>query len=1056
MNGHATPSDDLPELNDDDITILYEICKVANTLAGPPFKVLVAAYEQVFADQGIEREHDSAVFRVIYRLGDAARQAGRHGGQVDLVGCLKSVCAAHGITLVDTAEASGEAEEERRSVVVGQQSPRVNGDGVGSSKRKGDGRRVSFNDARLEETWLSEDTRDLYTSTPAHVGQAGLLAQPPRRGRGMNLGEVRRTRSTSSQRLPDGLLYQSAAPEHHQPGLPSLTHESEAEQPDVNPTLLYQPTQAELEHNAEAFLFTSDSRLARRCLHIWHDRALRLLGANAQAYAIAAAHDRHTLLKQSFDLWRDHCIARQEERRLESYVAWLESKSEDFRNIRDRWLLSKAFSQWRGSLRHQQQVLRTAKNFILRMRYFHKWRALAVEHAAKARGVLLKKYLNIWRLKLVRHRTDEFDAVVHHEGAVMKRCLKAWFFNFCDSRVTMWREQKLQRKYLSVWVQRTRQQQDREVQAGDHYLARIGSVTLHQLRARLTTCREKEACACDYHHRTLTSRGVAELRAQAKLAPIQRIVSLKVQLNLRSKAFGVWHLHFRLAREAFEADRKRILQTAWTKWNDALRCKALAQRIDERVLVESLYKWVLAERLRLFERAVNARIARQVLERWRNRTTALQLTIEEAEQHFFESQQRRRLVCSMTKLHLAMRKREDAERAAVEFANIHSMVPHALEVMAEKVRHVRELNKWAADARFYTLCTRAIAVWHTRTTQQQHNRRRDAYATIRARIKERLVSECLHSLRRRHDEIVAMQQEAEQRAAARAVEVGTQAFDKWRAKTARIIDMEQQATNLDRQRLKFSALAAMRDFYALQTTMKDRAMKFQHQTELSLLAAALRKLQWAQFTAARRVESAEALWTRNRDAHIRHMLRHWHWQALARQAARQTPAPEEAEPESPSLRPASRAASRSRERERSVFASSPPPPTASATPAYLRSPSRSRRAARFRPIPTPAPVTPFAFDPAYLSTTPAPVSGDDVSALTPQVTPFARKLRAGGISGVGVLTPALRTTTAAAAAAAGLFGRSVQGGTAKSVRFAQGSGRFGMGGGSEAGRLKSS
>ncbi|KAH9825714.1 Sfi1 spindle body protein [Teratosphaeria destructans] len=1047
MNGPATHSDDLPDLNDDDITILYEICKLANTLPGPPFKVLVAAYEQVFADQGIERQHDSAVFRVIYRLGDAARNAGREGAHVDLVGCLKSVCAAHGITLIDNAEASGEGDEDTRSVVVGQQSPRVDGDGLGSSKRKGDGRRVSFNDARLEETWLSEHSRDLYTSTPAHVRQAGLLAQPPRRGRGMHPGEVRRTRSTSSQRLPNDLLYQFAAPKHHQPGVPSSTHESEEQAPDDNPTLLYQPTQAELEENAEAFLLTSDFRLARRCLHIWHDRALQLVGANAQAYAIAAAHDRHTLLKQSWDLWRDHCITRQEERRLERHVAWLESRSEDFRNLRDRWLLKKAFSQWRGSLRHQQEVVRTAKNVILRMRYFHKWRALAVENAAKARRVLLQKYLGIWRLKSGRHREKQFDAVVFHEGVVMKRCLKAWFSSFWERRVAVWREQKLQQKYLSIWRQSTRQQQERDIQAGEHHLARIGSTTLHRLRERLTTCREEEASACDYHNRTLTRRGLAEWRVQAKLAPLQRSVNLKVQLNLQRKAFGVWHLHFRLSREASEADRKRILQTAWTKWNDALRCKALSQRIDERVLVESLYKWVLAERLRLFERAVNARIARQVLERWRNRTTALQLTIDQAEQHFYESQGRRRLVSSMTRLHLAMRKREDAERAAVEFANIHSMVPQALEVMAEKVRHVRGLNKWAADARFYTLCTRAIAVWHERTTQRQHNRRRDAYATIRARIKERLVDECLHSLQTRHAEIVAMQQEAQRRAAARAVEVGTEAFDKWRAKTARIIDMEQQATALDQQRLKFSALAAMRESYAIQTTMEDRARVFQHQAELSLQAAALRKLQWAHFTAARRVESAEALWTRNRDMHIRHMLRHWHAQTLARQAARQTPAPQEADPESPSLRPASRAASRSRERERPALASSPPHQTANTTPAYLRTPSRSRRAARFRPIPTPAPVTPFTFEPGYLSTTPAPVPvpeevDDAFSALTPQVTPFARKLRAGGISGLSggrALTPALRTTT-------GLWGRSVQGGTGKSVRFAKGSGGFGGGG----------
>jgi protein SFI1 len=105
----------------------------------------------------------------------------------------------------------------------------------------------------------------------------------------------------------------------------------------------------------------------------------------------------------------------------------------------------------------------------------------------------------------------------------------------------------------------------------------------------------------------------------------------------------------------------------------------------------------------------------------------------------------------------------------------------------------------------------------------------------------------------------------------------------------------------------------------------------------------------------------------------------------------------------------------------------------------MRTPSRSRRAGRFRPIPTPGAVTPFAFDPGYLATTPAPFAAAENSnggspmpvGLTPQVTPFARKLRAGGF--VEMPPSALRTS---------VLGRSGAAlGTGKSVRFAS-AGRF--------------
>jgi protein SFI1 len=181
------------------------------------------------------------------------------------------------------------------------------------------------------------------------------------------------------------------------------------------------------------------------------------------------------------------------------------------------------------------------------------------------------------------------------------------------------------------------------------------------------------------------------------------------------------------------------------------------------------------------------------------------------------------------------------------------------------------------------------------------------------------------------------------------------------------------------------------------------------------------------------VESADALRNRNRDQHIKQMLRHWASATAAKRAAAvhesQAREPDDDSPESPSLRPASRAAMKS------TFASSPSVVDhLQSTPGYLRTPTRQRRAGRFRPIPTPAAFTPLAFDPAYMATTPAPLPTHEVSAiegLTPQITPFSRKLRAGGILSTGLgQSSVLRR---------GELGRSVQGGTGKSVRFARGS-----------------
>ncbi|KAK4540445.1 hypothetical protein LTR36_009191 [Oleoguttula mirabilis] len=1075
--------DDLPELSDEDVALLHQITTLAATSPAPPFKALFAAYDAVFAEQGIEQEHDGVVFRLLLRVGEAAREGRSAGRALDLVGCLRGILAAQGITVVEgdddlpeDEDVEEEGGQETRSVVVGNANANaqpVNGVArTSDDRRRSDAgrRRVSFDDARLDETWLSEHSRSLIASPPRQQAQRGLLAQPPRRGRYPDGLPGRRARSTSSQRT-NGI--RQAAPKHHQQASPSTVYTSEHEDTNFNPTLLFQPSQTQLEQNAEAFASTSTIRSARHCLHIWHDRALTLHQTSQQAYAIASAHDRRTLLKQAFDQWRTNHTARVQTRKDDEY--WKRREKEVHAHHQHK-LLDRAFSHWRWSALDQQHAIAVGQRRILKIRYFRRWRTIAVENAIKARSILARKYLAVWREKLARKLLRDEQATAHYEEAVERRCWKAWFWHLCSRRVDGWREEKVKRRAWGAWTERARDVRQKATQASERYNTHTTHRALDILRQRLAQRQHDAQQARSHRDRALATSSLHSLSISARLNPLARTLTLKIQLDLQRKTVRVWHLHLTLSRQAALVDRKRILQSAWTNWNDALRCKALGQRIDERVVVETLYKWVLAERLRLSQRSAAARLLREVVQTWVGKLRGSRASTAEAEMVFAAAQQRRRLAFGMQALHTAMHAHEDAERAAVEFANLRTL-PNILQILAEKTRHVMTLEKWAADARFYTLSTRTLAVWRERATQHVHTRRRDAYAAVRARVKIRLVGTYLGIWHAKTARITAMTAESERRAHARLAAIGTEAFEHWRQRLAQLDHLANQAGELDQHRLRTSGFSALTAGYAQLRSMDDQAAVFRREAELAVLAGVVKKLQWARFTAARRAESAEALWVRNRGLHVRGWLRRWYGLAFERRTGRQLAAQAEAaaaaeaaveeEPESPSLRPASRAAasrSRSRERhtrERHTLASSPP--AAAMTPAaYMRTPSRSsRRAGRFRPLlPTPAPGTPFGLDSAYLlSTTPAPLpstgeaggggegggGGGGVGrmndeTLTPQVTPFARKLRAGGFAATSTAgTPAQPVLRSA------VFGRSVQQGTAKSVRFAGGS-RFGGGG----------
>ncbi|KAK5174923.1 uncharacterized protein LTR77_000059 [Saxophila tyrrhenica] len=1024
--------DELPYLDDPDVELLYEICKRASGSHEPPFKALFAAYDEIFAERGLEGQRDGAIFRYLMRVGESTRGANRERRRIDLVQQLKGVLEALGITVLGE-EDNGREDATTATEDVRRDSARLD------ERRK---RRVSFDEARYEETWLSEHTQSVHPS-PTPPPRGTLLKLPPRRGR---IGTTeRRARSTSARR-----------PVSRQPEVYSNTQQhvspSAEGRYNYNPADLY-PSRQELDMNAEAFLSTCAIRSARSALHHWYGAAIQIRQANDYAFGIAIDHDRRALLQQSYDAWR---AAYKEKRELAHQERHWKKTEERARRGRDLFLIRKVFTHWATSTSHEKLCVEVARRQILRSSYFNRWRAIAAENQAKARSILCKKYLAIWREKVEARLLAKEQAVSWYEETLLRKCKKRWFWQFCGRRVEGWHEQRVQKRTFDRLDAKCQERQDREQRAEDVYCSRLLRRSLSLLAGKLHARQTQNTTAQKHCERSLASRTLHGVGIQAKLDPIARTVSAKVDLNTARKALRVWRLHLSLSQQAAEVDHQRLLQTAWTNWNDALRCRALAQKINERVLVENLYRWVLQERLRLFQRTIDGRILGRAMTWWRAKVEDERDQLANAEIVFAERQRRRRLAFGMVRLNITMRAREDAERAAVEFSMSRAL-PKALEAWKDQTDHARRLAKWAADARFYCLTAGTLKNWREKTTEHVADRRRAAYVQVRARIKIRLARECLIKMRASVVAVRSMEAEAERKAQVRSADIGVAAFEHLRQRSARYRELDVQATEINSRKLLSSALEAMRLKHTDYERMAEQAQSFKRETELAVLADALRRVQWANFTAARKVESAEALWLRNRDQHIKQMLRHWATQTAARRSTvlrGRDARVEEAEPESPSLRPASRAASRSRAPDRVLLSSPPSQDQLQSTPGYMRTPSRPRRAGRFRPLPTPATFTPLAFDTAYLATVPAPLpnaeeSGEGLTfdrtateGLTPQITPFSRKLRAGGIGGAGPLS-ALRRSD---------LGRSVQGGTNKSVRFA-GAGRFR---GSDDGHLKSS
>ncbi|CAK3768166.1 Hypothetical predicted protein [Lecanosticta acicola] len=1033
MNGYP-PDRELPELSNEQIVLLDSICKAASQSTKAPFKALTAEYEAHFQERGLDSSRDNAILRWVMRVGDSARRQYRVGRPTDFVPYVRSLLESQGITVIDDDE-EGEIDGVTRSLEA--QPNSAQRDGATAEKR-----RVSFDDARLEETWLSE--RSQFPQSSPEAAPHTLLRQPPRRT--ADFRPAPRARSVSSSERHS--VVRHPAPKHFQHASPSRSsaNTSEHEEPK-DPSLWFQPSQTRLEEDADTFWAHSIIRLTRKCLHIWHDTALVTLARRSEQYNIAADYDREHLLRPAFEAFHGLYRARRAEREQAlDHQAHLEALCEQFTRDKSQRKLDETFSHWYHSAIYQRRVNTKARVEHLKKKFFRLWRKITLESETQARLRVSRKFLALWRDRTARKLLVYEQADAHYEETLMRKYFTQWYWQLWSRKVEVWRKERLQRRSLRIWQRRLAEQDLQEQGSQELRNRRLALSTLLKLQHESKQRRQSSISAEAHYGRKLTSGCIQELRVHARLAPLAATLSLKVTINLKRKCFKIWQLQLSLCRQAADVNRKRILQSAWTDWNDALRCKALAQRINERVLLENLYKWVLHTRENSFRRSQEQKLRRRTLVGWSNKVHQAERTLEQATADFEANQRQRRLRSGMLQLNIALRKREDLEREAVEFSNSRT-IPDVLAVWKYRTEEVQKLSRQAARARFWVLGNRTLSIWHEKTTEHKHQRRREAYAQVRSKTKIRIVRTCLSRLQAKKAELDSIRADAEQRHQARLFKIGTQAFDSLREKAAQYTDLELRARATDQQRLLFSAFSALFNRHADLSAMEQQSLLMEQKSDLALLGSALKKVQWETFTAARRAKTADALWDRIRSQHIKLMLRHWAAKAASQKAAKSASAPQD--PESPSIRPASRAASRSA--ERLAFTSSPPAQTA--TPGYMRTPSRSRKAGRFRPLSTPAHVTPMYFNRSFFATAPAPLASaqpaetrgeanEIFGSATPQITPFARKLRAGGV------TPAPHS-----ALRSSNLGRSVAGGgTSKSVRFA-GSSRFGSGTGAGKSRL---
>ena len=553
--------------------------------------------------------------------------------------------------------------------------------------------------------------------------------------------------------------------------------------------LLYRPSETQFLRDADTFQHFRIRALLRKTLQRWSSRS-RLNRREHKATAFAAAlYDRHVLLQQSTESWRSQLHLSRQATKARKFYHALEDRAS---KARDLYLLTKAFTHWLEST--AEQVLQTdaARQHILRLKYFSAWREITAVNELKVRRHTLRKCFRQWREGSSQCRQRGDWAIVHHNEHLARWVHWKWFWTFCEIRIPIWRDARAKRTYFVRWNRVVHKIQEREWDVKhekiDRRLSTVLTPWLENARNSLVRTRKAETL---YHRNVQLTVLKCWIRRRQYVHREQHVINM-VDWRVAGTTFALFIARFRSQRQAALICKLRIARNAWTVWNDNLRSRIMAHRINDRVVIEALYRWVIAERSSLLVRLQKERLQKAAITRLYQRCSEVRARRNDTLRKMVEKRNGRivkELIHSW---------RSKTLRCLQNVSMAHAFLAprltgQSITLLSNTYQQVQQLSTWATRYDFFVTGKRILKTWRNEVDESKKRKRQRAYGQVRRRSKIALASglfsrwkEKTNYLRRTDEETMTYNQE-------RLFSRATDMFDHWRARTESMLSLAYQS-----------------------------------------------------------------------------------------------------------------------------------------------------------------------------------------------------------------------------------------------------------------------
>ncbi|KAL8873409.1 MAG: hypothetical protein Q9174_001119 [Haloplaca sp. 1 TL-2023] len=907
-----------------------------------PFRSIFSAYDTVLAQNGIDPDHDQIYLRFLLRLG-GARTTGKTlyesfesllaelGIQIEInteENEIQDVTRSFSAAVENSINRHTRSEAESDSGVRSRRASfHSMADGEAEGGRHNGLRSSSRASVAARQRGKTRDSRER-PSTRATLRPSERLEQPPRhsavqpaRGRltakefAGNLQHYQRRHAsasntrTSAQYGRQILEHDARAHSGYQPnpyneqGPPSISpdsreifndnrqdieveghenrftgHHEEAYRTDPR-ELFYQPTDTQLLRDAEAFQHIRLRAVLIKVLNSWHARTWNHRDAQDRMNYVARTHDAGILLRQSFDIWRGNAQSKVQNAANERYYHQQEERAY---RARDLYLMTKAFTHWYQVVRERIKFAVEARKQILRVKYFSAWLELTVGNQYQVQRHRQRKFLLHWKQRSLNAVGSSSKASLTRDHSLLKAGYWKWFWSFCERRAPQWHDTRLRGSAFSHWYISSRQRiyhtYNVHVQRDERVKKKCFSDWLQKTRV----VRSQAKKADSFNRQRTTERSILTCRRAIRYAPVSRQVSNMADWRIAGCTFAILVKRIRTEKQAQKVDQLRVMRKAWTTWNDCLRWQTLENQIDDRVLVQALYRWVLAERCALQQRLRQQRHVRgcfhRLVQRGREQASKQGGIVRE-----FEKARQARLVKTIFgRWHDSADARHQDGQIAFEFEA--PRIGHgAITAWTARVTHVKKLESWATDASYYFCTVRFLKQWRAASAESKRRKVHEAYVQVRRQNKMKLAAGCLETWRNRTNTVVDMHNHAQSHGQQQLVQYATRLFDHWRNRYYFLTDRQDQTTTDLAQRLVHDQLDKWITRRREQGRLEELASVNAELRIANIALGWLHKLHLRMIELKGRESNAESfrrLYTKRR---FHNLLRHWHGKVAKRQ-----------------------------------------------------------------------------------------------------------------------------------------------------------------------------